>query len=174
MKKNLLTLSLLFVAALAFAQSETKKVDGKNEIKLNLFGTILGMPEITYERLLKDDGALGISAFIGVDDDLEYKYGFMPYYRIYFGSKKANGFFIEANSALIGTKTYNYVYYGNYEYYAHVTSDLNFGLGAAAGAKFITKNGFIGEIYGGVGRIFNRNAVVEAYPRVGITIGKRF
>lgn len=46
-------------------------------------------------------------------------------------------------------------------------------MGIAAGGKFLTKNGFVGEIYGGVGRLFG-NSNVEAYPRGGITIGKRF
>ena len=49
----------------------------------------------------------------------------------------------------------------------------NFGLGAAAGAKFLTKNGFVGEIYVGAGRLFG-SSDIEVYPRAGITIGKRF
>ena len=45
----------------------------------------------------------------------------------------------------------------------------------AAGGKFLTRNGFLGEAYLGVGRSFGRNSNNnEAYPRVGITIGKRF
>ncbi|MFN8362160.1 MAG: hypothetical protein U0T85_00335 [Cloacibacterium normanense] len=35
---------------------------------------------------------------------------------------------------------------------------LGFGLGAAAGAKFLTKNNLIGEVYGGVGRVFGDNS----------------
>jgi len=46
----------------------------------------------------------------------------------------------------------------------------NFGLGAAVGAKFLTKNGFTGEVYGGVGRFLGNNRSIEAYPRIGITL----
>jgi hypothetical protein len=183
MKKSLLTLSLFFCVASAFSQDDSKKAEvakdaGNNEIKINLLGSIIGMPEITYERLFKDNTAIGLSALVGIDNDLDYKYGFIPHYRIYFGNKKAGGFFIEANAALMGVNSYSYVYYsnGNMSWYGSsaTKTTANFGLGAAAGGKFLTKNGFIGEIFGGVGRFFGKNNELEAYPRVGISIGKRF
>ncbi len=41
--------------------------------------------------------------------------------------------------------------------------------------KFITKNGFIGELSFGLDWFFNRNNDgIEAYPQMGIPICKRF
>lgn len=187
MKKNLLTLTLLCVFGIAFGQEKTKgkadstvaAISGKNEIKVNLLMGILAMPEISYERLFENNTGLGLSVSLGLEDDIEYKLGFIPYYRIYFGNaKKSSGFFIEANAAIMQTKENNY-----WDYYddgfggvrLRDNTRWNAGLGAAAGGKFLTKNGFIGELSFGVGRFFNRNNDgLEAYPRVGITIGKRF
>lgn len=183
MKKSLLTLSFVFAVSAAFCQNETKSTDvkdaGNNEIKVNLLGSILSMPEITYERLFKDNTGLGISAFIGADDDVDYKFGVIPHFRVYFGNKKANGFFIEANAAIMEVDSYESYYIDDNSSYYYGTSRNNrttatFGLGAAAGGKFLTKNGFVGEIFGGLGRFFGKNNEVEAYPRVGFVIGKRF
>lgn len=100
---------------------------------------------------------------------MDWRFSFTPYYRMFFGQKKAAGFFIEANSIIV-----NYVdtiyYNGSTNTYETKTG---FGLGAAAGAKFLTKNNLIGEVYGGVGRVFGDNSL-GAYPRFGITLGKRF
>ena len=182
MKKSLLTLSLIFGVTVAFCQSESKNTEakdaGNNEIKINLLNAIIGMPEITYERLFKDNTAVGLSILVGVDDNIDYKFGFIPNYRIYFGSKRASGFFIEANSAVMVVDSYDYIYYSDNSSYLYGSSvnktSTRFGLGAAAGGKFLTKNGLIGEIYGGVGRFFGKNREIDAYPRIGISIGKRF
>ncbi|WP_293299490.1 hypothetical protein [Pedobacter sp. UBA4863] len=188
MKKNLLTLMLLCFTYAAFAQKDTKSntdstaidknISGKNEIKLNLLMGILAMPEISYERIFENNTGLGLSVSLGLDEDIEYKLGFIPYYRIYFGNaKKSSGFFIEANAALMQTKGYNYYYDSNYGFSTLRNSvRWNVGMGAAIGGKFLTKNGFVGEISYGVGRFFNQHneEEIELYPRVGITIGKRF
>lgn len=178
---------LLCLISIASAQEKTESktdstaaaINGKNEIKVNLLMGILAIPEISYERIFENNTGLGLSVSIGLDNDVEYKFGFTPYYRIYFGnSKKSSGFFIEANAALMQTKENNYWHYyddGFGGVRLHDNTRWNVGMGAAAGGKFLTKNGFIGELSFGVGRFFNRNNDgLEAYPRVGITIGKRF
>lgn len=90
--------------------------------------------------------------------------------------KKGTGFFIEANASVMQVENdfyYDYIWPdGNNGVIKN--NDWNFGLGASAGGKFLAKNGFVGEIYIGVGRFFNKKNSIEAYPRVGITIGKRF
>lgn len=187
-----LILSSLLLAFVFFANAQNTQdstanknsgINGNNEIKLNLIYTIAGFPELSYERILKDDMSVGVSVLVGIEEDAEYSFGFIPHYRIYFGKKKANGFFIEGNAAIISTKDdyYQYIpssssYYpqNGYDYtYTVSKTYTNFGLGAAAGAKFLTKNGFVGEIYLGVGRLFGSNSI-DAYGRGGITIGKRF
>lgn len=176
---GLLLTSTLLVNAQKTDTASTKKLglNGNNELKLNLAYTIGGFPEINYERILKDDMSVGLAVIIGLEKEAEYAFGIIPNYRIYFGGKKANGFFIEGNAAVISSTRfgsyYVYDYYSNkYSYYGD-KSQTNFGLGAAAGAKFLTKNGFVGEIYVGAGRLFGSDNV-DAYPRAGITIGKRF
>ena len=129
------------------------------------------MPELSYERLISDNSSVGASVAFSLDkkEDMDLRLSFTPYYRMFFGQKKAAGFFIEANSIVI-----NYVdtiyFDGTSSKYETRTG---FGLGAAAGAKFLTKNNLIGEVYGGVGRVFGDNSL-GAYPRFGITLGKRF
>ena len=51
----------------------------------------------------------------------------------------------------------------------------DFALGFSLGAKFLTKKGFVAEIYGGVGRnIFNANTPSEVVARAGLDLGYRF
>ncbi|RYG02218.1 MAG: hypothetical protein EOO07_33265 [Chitinophagaceae bacterium] len=90
---------------------------GNNELKINLLFTVIGLPEISYERLLADNMGVGVSAFVGLDNSIEYKFGFVPYYRIYFGAKKASGFFIEGNASVITTTRYRYAYYNDFSPY---------------------------------------------------------
>jgi len=163
--KKLITILAVFCSTLAFSQSEN------NEFKVNILYTAIGMPELSYERLISDNSSLGASVAFSLDkkEDMDLRLSFTPYYRMFFGQKKAAGFFIEANSIVI-----NYVdtiyFDGTSSKYETRTG---FGLGAAAGAKFLTKNNLIGEVYGGVGRVFGDNSL-GAYPRFGITLGKRF
>ena len=189
MKK--LTLLGLFLALNFIALAQTTEtanpqvggVNGNNELKLNLVYTIAGVPELIYERIIKDDMSVGLAVLVGLENNSEYSFGMMPNYRVYFGAKKANGFFIEANAAVISNRSdyYNYdhlpytSYPPGYNPYGVLETKVNtnFGLGAAAGAKFLTRNGFVGEVFLGVGRLFG-NSADDAYPRAGITIGKRF
>ena len=186
MKKSTIAI-LLTVACLVTLQKTVKAQstakDGKNELKLNLAYTIAGFPELNYERIIKDDMSVGVAVLVGLEKKSEYSFGLIPNYRVYFGNKNANGFFIEGNAALISHKenyyTYDFLAYTTYPpsyqpYVAPVRKTYtNFGLGAAAGAKFLTKNGFVGEVFFGVGRLFGSN-YRDAYLRSGVTIGKRF
>jgi len=76
--------------------------------------------------------------------------------------------------AVIGEKELNY----NYDYNTQIgtsttISKTSIGFGFAAGAKFLARNGFTGEVYLGAGRIFGES-FSDAYPRVGVSLGKRF
>jgi len=187
MKKIILSITLFMVASCAYAQkdslanaikvrSEAIGHTGNNEIKVNLLYLVLGLPEISYERLISDNMGVGLSTTVAIDDQ-DLRHAFLASYRLYFGNKKANGFFIEGNMGVISEKEYNSYYYYLPENngYNEVTKSNRtyFGLGAAAGAKFLTRNGFLGEAYLGAGRLLGESQS-EYYPRVGITIGKRF
>jgi len=184
MKKTILTTILISTIILAKAQTgETGKVNtainetGKNELKINLLTSVLALPEISYERILEDNMSVGISLAAGIgneDDFSEYRFLAIPHYRLYFGKKRAAGFFIEGNAAVGSVREDHWDYSQNGFDVAYSSNVVNFGLGAAVGAKFLTRNGFLGEVFAGVGRFLGSNRSIEAYPRIGITLGKRF
>lgn len=194
MKKILIiTLALVATSTMLFAQQDslTQAIEkrsavlgqtGNNEIKLNLLLSVLALPELTYERLLEDNMGVGLSVAFRIDKsnvfDENYNFLAIPYFRLYFGDKKASGFFIEGNAAVLNASyptdiSYNPTQNGQ-AFTAVSESKTNFGLGAAIGQKFLTRNGFSGEILGGVGRLFGKDRIADAYPRLGISIGKRF
>ena len=193
MKKTLLLILFCFALKLSFSQSiaessQTKTEElmqtGNNEIKLNIATSIAGLPELTYERLFYDNMGAGISLAVSLEkvENMQERYQALAFYRLYFGKKKASGFFIEGNMALIGqeAETYNYDY--NPPKYLGNKTSANFGFGGAVGMKLLTRNGFTGELYAGGGRLFgiteakdyNDADLNQGFARVGITIGKRF
>lgn len=158
--------------------AETLGHGGANELKFNLLLAISGMPEFTYERLIEDNMGVGVSLLFGLDNKVDTKFALTPHFRVYFGSKKANGFFIEGNANVVTSKSHDIYYYNNNNSTMVAGKEItNLGLGAAIGGKFITRNGFLGEAYLGASRLFDNNSGYygdEAFPRIGITLGKRF
>jgi len=192
--KFIIPVVVLLVSINAFSQNvntpisaaaQTKSLNGSdnNELRINLLMAVAGMPELNYERYIADNMGVGLSLAVTLDnvDNESIRSIILPYYRVYFGSKKANGFFIEGNMAVAGVKEYNTVYYSSYysSMYAYEITppsykySTNVGFGAAFGAKFLTRNNFIGEAYLGIGRLYGESTT-KAYPRVGISLGKRF
>jgi len=191
--KVIICIAVLFLGMNLFGQdlkkvyvdetSQTKSLNGtdNNEIKVNLLTSVVGLPELNYERFLANNMGVGLAVAVSVDKiaSMSLRYMALPYYRLYFGSKKASGFFIEANTALVRQKerTYDLSYdnINNTYYYTNIRirSTTNFGFGVATGFKFLSKNGFVGEVYLGGGRLFG-DPIDDAYPRLGISLGKRF
>ncbi len=163
---------------------EKDPMELKNEIHFNLLTSVLGLPEINYERIMESNFSVGMSLMASLDpyEKQNLRAAFLPFGRLYFSNEYAAGFYIEANGGLIIEKSRQY-YYDYYNYstpyseYTQSTSTVNtysnFGLGVAIGYKFLTKNNWVGDIFAGAGRVFGESNI-DAYPRVGITIGKRF
>jgi hypothetical protein len=132
------------------------------------------MPELNYEYFIADNMGIGVSAAFAIEEKKKWEERFhvIPYYRLYFGEKKASGFFIEGNMGVAGLERVagNSSWFGDTIYAAKGTS---FGFGAAIGVKLLARNGFLGEIVAGATRVFG-NPVQDAIPRIGITLGKRF
>lgn len=78
----------------------SKDLLGNNEIKFNFFMAIAGLAEISYERIIHDEHAVGVSLFAAAFENTNLKYGAFPYYRFYFGARKASGFFLEGSAAI--------------------------------------------------------------------------
>ena len=185
MKKQMLLIAVLLVSLASFSQ-QTHRVMGwkvsqdlpQNELKLNLGTTIFGsFPEITYERMLNSDISLGASLGFALDEELyPLDFAFTPYVRWFFGGSAENlqkygaGFFIEANAALFSKDTEE-TDFQNGSYVSFTENTAGAGLGVAMGWKYLTRNNWVGELYFGAGRNFANDG---AYPRLGITIGKRF
>jgi len=152
---------------------------GNNELRINLLMSIIGLPELTYERYIADNMGVGLSVAVSLDkmENMSTRSIISPYYRLYFGNKKASGFFIEGNMALVRQKEldYNYYYDNGVTYQSELYTRLttNFGFGGAIGVKLLARNGFVGEVYLGGGRLFGES-IAEAYPRIGVSLGKRF
>ena len=173
MKKFIIFFVVLLISISAFSQQRTRSFmgwhlakdapDKLNEVKLNLSTTIWGLfPEVSYERILGEDFSLGASAGINLNsDNYPLNFAFTPYARWFFGGSSTNlqkygaGFFIEANGSL----------------FSNDESDFGAGLGLALGWKYLSRNNWVGELYLGGGRDFANDG---AYPRMGISIGKRF
>lgn len=173
MKHFFISICLFALSGIAFAQAKDN-----NELKLNIALTIAGLPEINYERILDENVGVGIAAAIAVDkpENMPYRFQATPYGRLYFGKKKAAGFFIEANmTACKQREIYEEWIFDStgYNSFKVDQSSFNIGFGAAVGVKLLAKNGFMGDIFIGGGRLFG-NSISEGYLRMGLTIGRRF
>lgn len=193
MRKTIILFAVLLIGTSVFAQQRrTKSFMGwylakdepakVHEVKINLPTTIfVSYPEVSYEYILRPDISLGASLGVGLQDDLyPIKFGFNPYFRWFFGGnsksldKYGSGFFIEANGALLSRNIdkYNHDTFGGYSNFSTTTENtFGAGLGIAVGWKYLSSNNWVGEICWGVGRDFVND---DAYPRLGISIGKRF
>ncbi len=189
--KKIITLLFLTTQVVALSQTnensatqETEENPKKNEIRVNPGMLMFYMPEISYERIFAKNHTIGVSFGVSLQDEsnIGIKYMITPQYRMYFGKKSANGFFMEASASVYEERAYNY--YWNYNsFYSSISSrQTNIGLGIAAGGKFITKNNWTGELSIGVGTgLLHRNQQPyyyynynQYYPRVSFGFGKRF
>ncbi|MCB0458635.1 MAG: DUF3575 domain-containing protein [Flavobacteriaceae bacterium] len=162
----------VFLSSSLFAQDVKNHTNGNNEFKINVGSLLLEFPEFSYDYIINEESTAGVSLAFSIDKGIGYKFFVYPNYRLFFGRKRAAGFFIEGNAAFYSQKYENY---DNAHYINIKNNAMGFGLGIAVGGKFITKNGFIGELYLGGGRNFlNTDKIDEGYPRIGISIGKRF
>lgn len=159
----------------ATAQEVATGPSSFNEIKVNALYMVLGIAEFSYERVLNDEAAVGISIAASFDDDVEWLGGVSPYYRWYFYGKKASGLFMEGNAAVYSVETSFYEYDPLIGSVYKEEQSVGAGLGFALGYKLMSDNGWVGEVYAGVGRnMIETDHGYEAYPRLGVSLGRRF
>lgn len=190
MKRLTLFLSILLIGSTSLFAQRTHRVLGwrisrdipVNEVKLNLPMTIFGSsPEISYERILNSDISVGASVLASFDTDRNpFQFMVTPHFRWFFGGNRESmnkygaGFFIEANGSVYSQVVAKYSPPGGDVLDSE--SITGAGLGLALGWKYLSKNNWVGETFIGLGRNFvdNDYDIDQVYPRVGISIGKRF
>jgi hypothetical protein len=183
MKQKFWLLAVLFIAQISFSQDNTTdEAFGRHEIKINGLNLVLEAFEINYEHNLSTQTSLGLGMIIPFNSDkysgdFVYDFSFManPYFRVFFGKKPAQGFFVEANGSLASLNVYYYDFFNQNGAFWNTTrkeTEFAFGLGIAAGGKFVLNDKFVAEIYAGLGRYLNQESL--GYPRLGINVGYRF
>ncbi len=187
MTRKLLLLFLLG-APLAIMAQDNSELTRKHEIKANALNLIVfKAPEFSYEYLVDSESSFGVSVMFNLydrqDDTFlepyyEERFALTPYYRRYFSSWEASGFFLEAFGMYNIQEDYNGSYdnSGNGPIYSDRKSN-NIAFGISLGGKFVSRKGFAFEFYGGVGRniITSRNEIgSELVPRLGASLGYRF
>ena len=150
MKKLSILFALLFAISINAQEENTTTLD--NELKLNIAYTLAGIPEVSYERILNEESSVGVSLLIPMDNDYDLKFMLTPYYRLFFGKKRAAGFFIEGNAAVF-SGDYGRDNYEDFEggFNSDSSNETGFGLGFAIGGKLISKSNWTGELLLGLG-----------------------
>lgn len=177
MKKITLSALLLIISISLFAQENEIK---RNELKINM-SNLIGFKwfDVTYERLLNEESSIGVGTLFSLDKESEgldeYRtFSITPYYRQFFSSKYAEGFFVEAFTMLHSGKDYEY----NYDSYVNENRTENkytdLAVGISVGGKWVTKRGFVAEVYAGIGRDLLNQSDIEVVGRGGVSIGYRF
>ena len=175
---------LLFIFCIvAFGFVQAQDVDqprGRNEVKANVFNLIaLSYADLAYERLLNEESSVGIAVLSNIDQgsdndflDAYREFSITPYYRQFFSSGYAKGFFVE------GFGMYNTG--DDWDFFdanesRRDTSYSDFALGVSVGGKFVTRRGFMVEVYGGLGRnLLNADFAPSLVGRGGVSLGYRF
>nr|WP_321232552.1 DUF3575 domain-containing protein [uncultured Psychroserpens sp.] len=183
MKKSILCSLIILLSMSLYAQdNDTTNDDSsipKNEVKANALYMVLGAFDITYERLLNEESAAGLNVVIPFDDDIDdLNYYISPYYRLYFGKKYASGFFLEGFGLLSSANNRTAIFIDPFDSVPVIREEkvTDFALGIGLGGKWVTNNGFIGEIGFGVGRnLTNTDDNTDDFiGKVNITVGYRF
>ncbi|WP_297764386.1 DUF3575 domain-containing protein [uncultured Muriicola sp.] len=164
-------------------QDETDRDEtDRDELKINVFNLItFKYLDGAYERIIDEESSFGFGVLInaGNDEDLfEYnrQYSITPYYRRYFSKSFASGFFVEGFGMLNSGEQDIYTF-DDITLESERTGEnyTDFALGISVGGKFISKKGFIAEVYGGIGRnFFSTDFSPEVVPRGGVSLGFRF
>ena len=167
--KVLITALLVLAAFSITAQEEA--TFSKNEIKTNVLNDLFGIVTLNYERLINEESGVGLNLAVIAIEDADANLSISPYYRMYFGKKPAAGFFAEGTGTIITYKS------------SDIDGDdgITGGIGFVVGAKLLSKSNWVFEGFAGLARVFldtdifgNDGGSEFVYPRVGISIGKRF
>ncbi|REG89688.1 DUF3575 domain-containing protein [Winogradskyella sediminis] len=182
MKSFLFALFLLCSILNLSAQQQNDSIAAlykkQNEVKLNAVMLLAGAFEASYERNLNEESSLGVSFFTPYDNenlDANINYYISPYYRIFFGKKYAAGFFVEG-FAMLNSIDREYGVQDSGGFYTYEEESVtDFALGFGLGGKWVSKNGFVFELTGGIGRnLFQNDYDTTIVGKFGFNLGYRF
>ncbi len=188
--KKLLIIFIIVLPFFSFSQEEQPAVK-HHELKGNAFNLIVFKAvDFSYEYLIDAESSIGTSFFYNLKDNkqsvFEEVFDFYyheelavtTYYRHYFLDKNTSGFFLEAFGMYNVQEDFDDYYDDGYDGILYLDeSSNNFAVGISVGGKFVSKNGFVVDIYGGIGRnIYSSNEEIatEVVRRVGASLGYRF
>lgn len=188
---------LILVILGAFTSIRAQEFD-QNELRLNLLDMLSrGTLNASYERFLTPQTSLGVTTMVALNDDYTEKFEFAPSFRMYFNDdllELRKSVFVEVFTAFLVTES---PYYYDYidcpyptqsiqasaepqglsiapcGYYSEPSPEAAFALGMMLGKKWVNQSNFTFEFGLGFGRYLTQN-YNEAYPRINLSIGKRF
>ena len=173
-------ITLIAVLFALFWQASAENLERRNELKICPAHLLAGSLRIEYERLLNDFSSVGLTGLYSFSSLSSHRYDsrlegqVLGFYRLYFGRRDpASGFFLEGNMGVTMGSHYHWRGGSWGSERVHYTS---FGIGLALGWKwYIQRPGIVLDIFAGGGRLFNDdNRRASGFPRVGVTIGRRF
>lgn len=182
MKKIFLIIVFLLSLFTVKAQSQNDTISNpfekKNDVKLNLYFTALGLFEVTYERNLNRKSSMGITGLyvFSQKNDEDTNFLISPFYRRYFGKKYASGFFVEGFGTFGSTDGKQLTDINGNITLNEGSDVLDFSLGLSIGGKWVTKSGIVFEVLVGMGaNLFNSDKTDhDVINRRAISIGYRF
>ena len=177
---------LATVFCLSFINISAQEIEAqkRNDIVADPF-LLIAVPlvNVSFERLLSENSGLGVNAMISLQNDADNFTQISPYYRMYFGRKFAQGFFLEGFVPVTMTKEYDMVYFmddfGGYFTEGNERTVTTVGVGFGVGGKWVIRNGLVIEANGGIGRRLGGN-LDDTWDGEGVTgkimggIGYRF
>ena len=190
---------LCFAMLGAFTAVQSQQEFDQNEMRLNLLDMLSrGTINASYERFLTPQTSLGVTTMVALNDDYTEKFEFAPSFRMYFNDdllELRKSVFVEVFTAFVvaenGYYDYNYVECDYLSqsvqasadpqglsiapcgYYSEPSPEAAFALGIMLGKKWVNQSNFTFEFGLGFGRYLTQT-YNEAYPRINLSIGKRF
>ena len=189
---------LILVILVSFTSVQAQEFD-QNELRLNLLDMLSrGTLNASYERFLTPQTSLGVTTMVALNDDYTEKFEFAPSFRMYFNDdllELRKSVFVEVFTAfVVADSGYDDYYYVDCPYpaqsiqasaepqglsiapcgyYSEPSPEAAFALGMMLGKKWVNQSNFAFELGLGFGRYLTQT-YNEAYPRINLSIGKRF